>query len=69
MCFRRGGEEPHPSGLLPIVEDNSQRSFLIVERKEGGLFATGYYAKENPVPFDEYKIADENGKTVPPSEE
>ncbi len=69
VCFRRGGEEPHPSGLLPIVEDNSQRSFLIVERKEGGLFATGYYAKENPVPFDEYKIADENGKTVPPKEQ
>ena len=25
------------------------------------------FAKENPVPFDEYKIADENGKTVPPN--
>lgn len=66
ICFRGGDEEPHPSGLLPIVDDNSHRSFLIVERKKGGLFATGYYAKEIPEAFDKYQIADENGKTVAP---
>lgn len=66
VCFRRGGEPFHPSGLLPIVENNSQPSFLIVERKTGGLFAKGYFAKETPELFDEYKIADENGKTIAP---
>ncbi len=66
VCFRRGGEPPHPSGLLPVCEDNSKRSFLIVERKKGGLFATGYYADDIPVPFDCYMIADENGVSVAP---
>ncbi len=66
VCFRRGGEPLHPSGLLPIVEDNSNRSFLIVERNENGLFATGYYAKDKPVAFDKYQIADKNGESVPP---
>lgn len=67
VCFRKGGEAPHPSGLLPIVEDNSQRSFLMVERNAGGLCATGYYV-EGALPFDSYRIADENGDPVPPEE-
>lgn len=66
VCFRVGGEPLHPSGLLPIVEDNSRPSFLIVERTKEGLFAKGYYAKEEPELFDEYQIADENGKTIAP---
>lgn len=66
VTFRREDAPPHPSGLLPIVEDNSQRSFLIVERKADGLFATGYYAQEPPVVFDTYQIADGNGNTVAP---
>ena len=65
VCFRRGGELPHPSGLLPIVEDNSEPSYLIVEKTKDGLFAKGYYA-ENDFLFDSYKIADENGKTASP---
>ena len=65
ICFHNGTEEPHPSGLLPIIEDYEHRSFLVVERKEGGLYATGYYA-EGSVAFDEYKIADESGASVPP---
>lgn len=65
-CYRKEGALPHPSGLLPIVEDNSRRSFLIVDRKEGGLFATGYYAEPEVEVFDEYQIADESGRTVPP---
>lgn len=66
VCFRRGGEPFHPSGLLPVVEDNSKRSFLAVERKKGGLFSTGYYAEDEIEAFDKYQIADENGKTVSP---
>ncbi len=45
ICFRREGALPHPSGLLPIVENNSARSFIIVERNENGLSATGYFAE------------------------
>lgn len=66
VTFRGDNAPPHPSGLLPIVEDNSQRSFLIVKRQAGGLFATGYYAQDPPVAFDTYPIADENGVTVAP---
>lgn len=66
ICYRKEDALPHPSGLLPIVEDNSKRSFLIVERKEGGLFATGYYAEDTPEAFDRYQIADEDGVSVPP---
>lgn len=67
VCFRRGEAPIHPSGLLPVVEDNSKRSFLIVERNQSGIFATGYYAQEPPVAFDEYQIADTNGITVAPA--
>lgn len=65
ICFHNGTEEPHPSGLLPVKEDLSQRSFLIVEKNENGLTGTGYYA-EGSIPFDKYKIADENGISVAP---
>lgn len=65
ICFHNGTEEPHPSGLLPVFEDISQRSFLIVDKNKDGLTATGYYA-EGSVPFDRYKIADENGFSVAP---
>ena len=66
ICYRKADAPDHPSGLLPIVEDNSRRAFLTVERKKGGLFATGYYVAEPPIPFDTYRIADENGNSVPP---
>ena len=65
ICFRRGEAEPHPSGLLPVVEDNSQRSFLVLERNAEGIFATGYYADEVQE-FDRYQIADADGRSVPP---
>lgn len=65
VCFRKEGALPHPSGLLPIVENNSARSFIIVDRNQNGLFATAYFADTDEI-FDEYQIADENGKTVPP---
>ncbi len=65
ICFHNGTEEPHPSGLLPVKEDLSQRSFLIVEKTDDGLTGTGYYANGS-VPFDRYKIADKNGVSVAP---
>ena len=66
ICFRRGGELPHPSGAVPVVEDNSNRSFLMVERNNNGLFATGYYAEDVPQAFDKYQIADSQGVSVSP---
>lgn len=65
VCYRRADDKSHPSGLLPIVEDNSRRAFMIVERKKNGLFAKGYYVGENSLPFDSYQIADEDGHSVP----
>ena len=67
ITYAGSHDEPHPSGNLPVVEDNSRRSFVILERKAGGLFASGYYADAEPVLFDAYQIADEDGNTVPPS--
>ena len=65
VTFAGEGAKPHPSGLLPIVEDNSRRSFVILERKSGGIFATGYFATDDePIAFDWYQIADEEGKSV-----
>ena len=32
-----------------------------------GLFATGYYSAEEPEVFDRYKIANEDGNSVPPA--
>lgn len=66
-CCYRGENAPlHPSGAVPLVEDNSHQSFLIVERRKGGLFATGFYSEEVPVVFDQYQIADETGASKPP---
>ena len=64
VCYREKNAALHPTGLLPLVEDNSRRSFLILERNEGGLFGTGYYCAEEPVVFDHYQLADENGYPV-----
>ena len=66
VCFHNGEEEPHPSGLLPIVENYKKRSFLIVERTEEGLIGTGYFA-DGSIPFDRYEIADRDGNTVAPT--
>lgn len=65
VCFHDGSEEPHPSGLLPIIENYKQRSLLIIDRTEDGLVGTGYYA-DGSIPFDRYKIADADGKTAIP---
>ena len=64
ICYREQNAPAHPSGRLPIVEDNSRKSFLMVERREDGLFGVGYYMN-NPVPeiFDSYQIADKAGKS------
>lgn len=66
ICYRGVLEPPHPSGLLPIVEDNSQHSFLMVARNSSGLYATGYYA-DSGIAFDTYQIANAYGQTVPPN--
>lgn len=64
ICYREEDAPLHPSGLLPIVEDNSRRSFLMVERKENGLFGTGRYVSDHKEIFDQYQIADETGRSV-----
>ena len=61
-CYRRENEPLHPLGFVPVAEDNSTQSFLIITRGENGLTGRGYRAKDEPELFDEYKIADENGK-------
>lgn len=67
ITFAGKGSKPHPSGRLPVVEDNSRRSFVILERKSGGIFAVGYYATDgDPIAFDRYQIADEEGNSVAP---
>lgn len=65
-CCREANAPLHPSGLKPVVEDNSRQSFLMVQRTRGGLFAQGSYAGETPRLFDAYQIADEDGKGIPP---
>ena len=68
VTYAGKNDKPHPSGRLPVVEDNSRRSFVILERKKGGIFATGYYASEGePIVFDRYQIADEDGNSVEPN--
>ena len=67
ITFAREGSPLPPTGDVPVFEDNSRRSFVVVERKPGGLFATGYYAAEPPIPFDRYQIADEEGNSVSPA--
>ena len=71
ICYREENAPVHPSGRVPIVEDNSGKSFLIVERRDGGLFGIGYYAAYGQEDarsrvFDLYQIADERGKSVIP---
>lgn len=67
ITFASENAKPHPSGRLPVFEDNSKRSFVIFERKKDGIFAKGYYAEdEGPVEFDSYQIADEDGNSVEP---
>lgn len=66
ICYREAKDPPHPSGLTPIVEDNSQHSFLMISRNNSGLQATGYYA-DTGIPFDTYQIANAQGQTVPPN--
>ncbi len=67
-CCREGNAPLHPSGLVPLVEDNSCQSFLILERNDTGLEARGYYAQDPPVLFDRYQIADARGKAVAPAQ-
>ena len=66
ITFAKENAEAHPIGE-PVMEDNSRRSFAVFERKKDGLFATGYYAAEPPIPFDRYQIADEEGNSVSPA--
>lgn len=66
ITFAKPDSPPHPSGLLPVLEDNSRRSFAIFERRSDGLFAEGYYAAENPIVFDRYQIANSDGTPVSP---
>lgn len=65
-CYREQNAPFHPGGFIPVVEDNSRQSFLIAERNEQGLFGTGYYSDAEPIVFDKYQLADENGNPVAP---
>ena len=67
VCCRERNAPLHPSRLQPLVEDNSRQSFLIVDCDESGLHARGFYSAEAPILFDEYQIADADGKTVAPA--
>lgn len=58
VTFSKPDDTPHPSGLLPVAEDNSRRSFMIAKCSNDGIFVTGYYADSKPVAFDEYQVAD-----------
>lgn len=66
ICYREHADPSHPSGLLPIVEDNSQHSFLLISRNSSGLQANGYYAETGEI-FDSYQIANATGQSVPPN--
>lgn len=66
ITFARENSPLHPSGLAPVFEDNSRRSFMIAKRCSEGIFATGYYADNPPIPFDSYQIADKDGNSVSP---
>ncbi len=65
-CCREENAPLHPTGHVPIVEDNSRRSFLMLERNSTGLWARGCYVDDQPTPFDQYQIADAAGNSVPP---
>ena len=65
-CCREPDAPLHPMGVQPLVEDNSQQSFLIVDRCEDGLWGSGFYACKPDIPFDRYQIADAHGHTVAP---
>ena len=65
-CCREPNAAFHPLGIRPVVEDNSQQSFLIVERRPDGLFASGFYVCFPNTPFDQYQIADADGRPVAP---
>lgn len=65
ITFARENSPAHPSGLLPVFEDNSKRSFVIFDRKDGGIFARGFYADDLTM-IDSYVVADEDGSSVSP---
>jgi hypothetical protein len=48
-CYREENAPVHPSGLLPVVDDVSQPSYLIVEKNETGLLGiASYFTYNNP---------------------
>lgn len=59
ICYRGEDHRLHPSGLEPLVEDNSRCSFLMVHRNGEGLVGVGMYLDDPPVEFDRYTIAPE----------
>ena len=64
ICYREPNAPYHPTGAIPIVENNSFRSYAIIERRPGGLFAEGHRAEGDDGIFDAYQIADEDGHHV-----
>jgi len=64
VCYREPNAALHPAGFRPIVENNDFRSYAIVDRRMNGLFATGHRAEGEPYIFDEYQLADADGKPV-----
>ena len=64
-CYREEHAPLHPSGLLPVFEDLSQRSYLTVYRDAQGLYGVGRYTANGTV-FDRFAIADAAGRPVAP---
>lgn len=56
ICYRDTQDPPHPSGFLPVKEDNSRHSFLMVFRDSTGLHGNGCWADTGEI-FDSYAIA------------
>ena len=61
VCYRAEHAPLHPSGAVPVVEDNSERSYAVVTRGEDGLVAEGHRVANGAV-FDRYRIAGPDGK-------
>ena len=56
VCYRAPYAPLHPSGAIPVVEDNSEPSYAIVTLKDGKMTCEGHRAESGEV-FDTYVIA------------
>lgn len=63
VCYREKNAPLHPTGAVPVVENNNFRSYVIVDRTEEGLTARAHKAEGEPMIFDTYRIADAEGRS------